>query len=284
MGISVVIASYNRAHTLPRALASVMSQSLAADEIIVADDGSTDATGELLARDFPGVRHLALAHGGVSAARNRAIASATQEWIAILDSDDAWQPEKLQRQVQVLAQHPDHRLVHTDEIWIRNGIRVNPMAKHAKRGGWIFQHCLPLCAISPSSVLIHRSVFDDFGCFDESLPACEDYDLWLRLCSRMPVLFVEDKLTIKYGGHEDQLSRHFWGMDRFRVTALEKILALDCLSPDDRRAASRTLVDKAEILRNGARKRGREESVQYYQALIDCYQGLFTSGVDKHHG
>ncbi len=284
MGISVVIAAFNRAHTLPRALTSVVQQTREPDEIIVADDGSTDDTRAALSRDFPGVTHLALTHGGVSAARNRAVERATHEWIAILDSDDAWEPRKLEYQMQALSRYPDYRLVHTDEIWIRNGVRVNAMAKHNKRGGWIFQHCLPLCAISPSSVLMHRSLFDTIGYFDESLPACEDYDMWLRICSRMPVLYLEQKLTLKYGGHADQLSRQHWGMDRFRLRALEKILAQEHLNVQQREQARRTLHEKALILRNGAHKRGKLEQADYYQQLIDRYMGVASPEAIPAHG
>ncbi len=101
------------------------------------------------------------------------------------------------------------RVCHTDEIWIRNGRRVNARKKHGKKGGWIFQHCLPLCAMSPSSIMIHRDVFTALGGFDERLPACEDYDLWLRITARYPVLFTRQPLIEKYGGHDDQLSRKY---------------------------------------------------------------------------
>ena len=110
------------------------------------------------------------------------------------------------------------------------------MHKHAKAGGWIYTHCLPLCAISPSAVLIHRSIFDCVGLFNEQLPACEDYDLWLRICARFPVHFIPEPLIIKYGGHDDQLSRRYWGMDRFRIQALEDILASGVLTEEHRQA------------------------------------------------
>ena len=115
------------------------------------------------------------------------------------------------------------------------------MKKHAKSGGHIFRQCLPLCVISPSSVMIQRSLFDEIGLFDESLPACEDYDLWLRICARHPVLFLQEPMIIKHGGHRDQLSRRYWGMDRFRIQALEKIIDAPGLSPADRIAVAEML-------------------------------------------
>jgi glycosyltransferase involved in cell wall biosynthesis len=270
--VSVVIPTFNRAATLRRALGSVLRQSRPADEIIVIDDGSTDGTFELLARDFPKVRVRVQQNRGVSSARNLGIAAATSDWIAFLDSDDEWLPEKLEIQFRELAMRPEYRICHSDEIWIRRGIRVNPMNKHRKKGGWIFQDCLPLCAISPSSAVLHRSLLDSVGNFDENLPACEDYDLWLRVASRYPVLYVDRRLVVKYGGHEDQLSKRYWGMDRFRIRALEKIISAGHLNPDQRRAACSTLVRKARIYCEGARKRSRSAEVAHYEALCERYR------------
>lgn len=279
-GVSVVIPTHNRASLLPRALLSVRRQTRPPEEILVVDDGSTDGTAGMVASEFPEVRLLAQRHRGVSAARNRGIELASCEWIALLDSDDEWRPEKLERQLAALSKRPDHRVCHTDEIWIRNHRRVNPRRRHAKYGGWIFQYCLPLCAISPSSVLLHHSVLDDVGLFDESLPACEDYDLWLRLTSRYPVLYVDQRLVIKYGGHPDQLSRTVWGLDRFRIRSIEKILEREDLADEDRQAALRTLVDKLEIFAQGAAKRGREaEADRYRQKLERWRDRLSLQGV-----
>jgi len=266
---SVIIPSYNRAHLLSRALDSVLAQTLPATEIIVVDDGSSDHTTELISYHYPQVIYLRQENKGVSAARNRGIQYAKGEWIALLDSDDEWLPEKLASQFALLHEAPESKLIHADEIWIRNGVRVNQMKKHTKRGGHIFQHCLPLCAISPSTSLIHRSLFDELGLFDESLPACEDYDLWLRITARYPVLYCDTPLIIKYGGHEDQLSQQHWGMDRFRIQALQKCLADDQLKEEDRIAAQKMLIRKLTILLKGARKHGNQEVINQYQSLLD---------------
>ncbi len=274
MNISVIIPTHNRVHSIGRAVESVLQQTLPATEIIIVDDGSTDNTAALIRKRFPGCCYLHQQNQGVSSARNRGIAAATGEWLAFLDSDDEWMPEKLAMQTAALKHNPDIHLCHTEEIWIRNGKRVNPMKKHAKKGGWIFQHCLPLCAISPSSVIIHRSLFEAVGLFDETLPACEDYDLWLRICAFYPTLFVEQPQIIKYGGHEDQLSRRHWGMDRFRIQALEKIIAHPELPPADRQAAAGMLIKKAGILAQGAIKRGRQTQADAYLAMQHRYQQL----------
>lgn len=276
--VSVVIPTRNRRISTERALSSVLSQIRCPHEIIVVDDGSTDDTSSVIPREFPAVHYVRQNHAGVSAARNHGVRVSTGEWIAFLDSDDEWKPDKLERQLQALAREPDYDFCHTNEIWIRNGRRVNPMKKHAKYGGFIFERCLPLCVISPSSVLIRRVLFDQVGGFDESFPVCEDYELWLRICSRIPVLFVDEPLVVKYGGHEDQLSRAYWGMDRFRIRALEKILATERLGPQDREAAIRILVEKIDIFVQGARKRDKAGETKHY---LDIRRRFTTGRTDS---
>jgi glycosyltransferase involved in cell wall biosynthesis len=271
MKVSVIIPTFNRAHLLGRAIQSVLDQTFPAQEIIVVDDGSSDDTPKLMAESFPQCIYLQQSNRGVSAARNLGIATASGDWLAFLDSDDEWLPSKLAAQRETLEQQPDIKICHTEEIWIRNGKRVNQMNKHAKCGGHIFQRCLPLCVISPSSVMIHRSLFDQVGNFDEQLPACEDYDLWLRICATRPVAFVEQPQINKYGGHADQLSQHYWGMDRFRITALEKIIESGVLNDENRSAAVQTLIGKAEILAQGATKRGKTAEAKAYLEIKNRY-------------
>jgi len=271
MSVAVIIPSFNRSVVLKRALTSVFNQDCPADEVIVVDDGSTDDTECMVKRCFPKVVYIYQENAGVSSARNTGIAASDSDWITFLDSDDEWLPNKLALQRDFINRHDGYWICHTEEIWIRDGRRVNPMKKHAKTGGWIFQHCLPLCAMSPSSIMIHRHIFSELGVFDEDLPACEDYDLWLRITAPYPVLFITDPLILKYGGHSDQLSRHFWGMDRFRIKALEKIIAEPRLSEENRVAAINTLQEKARVYLQGAQKRGKTDEVAHYQLLINQY-------------
>lgn len=271
--VSVIIPTFNRAATLGRALESVYAQTRPPHEVLVVDDGSTDDTAGRVARDWPRVRYHARPHAGVSAARNFGIRKATGTWIALLDSDDQWLPHKLDKQLACIRRDPGARLIHSDEIWIRNGRRVNPMARHAKSGGRIFERCLPLCCISPSAALIHRSVFEHVGLFDESLPACEDYDLWLRVCARHEVHYIDEPLVIKHGGHADQLSRRYWGMDRFRIQALDRLLDSGILDREQRRAALAVLEKKIRIYSNGAEKRRRFEEAARYRSLLVRHTG-----------
>ena len=265
--IAVIIPSYNRAHLLPRAIDSVLRQRLPAAEMVVVDDGSEDETPAVLRGYGQQIRVLQQPNRGVSAARNAGIAATTAPWIALLDSDDEWLPGKLAAQWQLLSQQPQLRICHGEEIWIRHGKRVNPMKKHANSGGRIYCDSLPRCVISPSAVVLQRSLLEQVGLFDETLPACEDYDLWLRICARETVGFVSDPLLIKYGGHADQLSRLHWGMDRFRVTALRKRLDDPHLTPEERQATRCELQRKGQILAQGAAKRGEQGAAEYYQRL-----------------
>ena len=268
--ISVIIPAFNRAHTLPKALDSVLSQTLKPREIIVVDDGSTDETNAVLA-NYPGLCIISQDNRGVSAARNVGIEKAGGEWLAFLDSDDEWLKEKLEKQWDTIC-IDDKLICHTEEIWIRNGQRVNPMKKHKKFGGMIYERCLPLCVISPSSVMIHRSVFEDVGVFDESLEVCEDYDLWLRICAKYSILFIDEPLIVKYGGHEDQLSRKHWGMDRFRVKALEKVIASGVLNDEDEKETVNMILQKCGIIINGMKKRGNNDEAEKWQSKIEKYE------------
>ena len=269
--ISVIVPTYNRVHQLPRALDSILCQSCSPKEIIVVDDGSTDETSALMTSEYPEIVFIQQQNAGVSSARNVGIKRASGDWIAFLDSDDEWLPKKLEIQMKALYKNPEIKICHTNEIWIRNGKRVNPKKKHGKFGGWIFQKCLPLCCISPSSVIIHKSIFKEIGLFDYSLPVCEDYDLWLRITARNPVLYIEEPFLIKYGGHEDQLSKKYWGMDRFRIKSLEKIISSRVLSDLDENAAKKMLMEKIYIFIQGAQKRGKTKEVKKFKEQYSTF-------------
>ncbi len=270
--VSVVIPTWNRAGWLAGAIDSVLRQRFADFEVCVVDDGSDDGTETVLSRY--GKRIQVRRHSrnrGVSCARNTGIKQGDSEWIAFLDSDDRWHEDKLEKQMTLVEQRPGFLLHFTDEIWVREGVRVNPGKHHRKREGRIFQPSLALCLIAPSTVLIRRKLFDECGMFDETLPACEDYDLWLRITSRHPVALLNEKLMTRYGGHADQLSRSTWGLDRFRVQSLQKILEHCPLKTEDRAAAIRMLTGKCNILIQGFEKRGNLEEAQRYRMIRDSF-------------
>lgn len=270
--VSVIIPTYNRLPMLKEAINSVLSQDFEDFELIVVDDGSTDGTSDEI-RGMGGrvrlVQHPE--NRGVSAARNRGILHARGKYIAFLDSDDLWMKGKLKIQVNFFDENPQYPLCYTDEIWIRREKRVNPMKKHAKYSGWIFEKCLPLCIISPSSAMMRKTLFTKVGLFDEALPVCEDYDFWLRVSARFPIFFINRKLIIKRGGHPDQLSQRSWGNDRYRVIALEKLLSEPYIGPEKKEMILKEMKKKCQVLSRGFLKRGNELEARYYQDVMRRY-------------
>lgn len=268
MNISVVIPTFNRKHVLGRAIKSVGNQTRPPDEIIVVDDGSTDGTRNWLSNSFPLVKYIYQENKGVSSARNRGVKASKGSWVSFLDSDDEWMPTKLEQQENSIIDNPEIEFCHTNEIWIRNGVRVNQMKKHQKYGGNIFEKCLDICRISPSSVLIKKNVFDIVGLFDESLRVCEDYDLWLRFTSRFSVLFLDRQLIVKYGGHADQLSRVNSGIEQYRIRSLENLLRSNSLSETQSRLARDQLVIKLKIYARGLEKRNKLDELNIFNKKI----------------
>ena len=275
--VSVIIPTHNRGWVLKEAVESVLAQDDQDFELIVVDDGSTDNTAEVLEEYADDLTVFRQNNSGVSAARNRGITLSSGRLIAFLDSDDLWLPEKLSRQVGFFHSNPEARICQTGEVWIRNGVRVNPKKRHKKGAGMIFERSVSLCLVSPSAVMIRRDLFDEVGLFDERLPACEDYDLWLRIGCRYPVHLIDTPLTIKRGGHPDQLSGAP-GLDRLRIQALMKILDSGRLSKTQYTAAVEALVEKCTIYGGGCLKRGRPSEASYYAELADKYSKfLLTS-------
>lgn len=243
MLVSVIIPTYDRPKFTKEAIDSVRAQTFQDLELIVIDD-----------RD----------QKGPAFARNSGVKKAGGKYIAFLDSDDLWDRRKLEKQLKFLRDDPGFKICYTNEKWIRNDEHLNQLKKHQKYHGWIFDKCLPLCIISASSIIMEKEVFQSLGGFDESLPVCEDYDLWLRMALRYPIAFLDEKLIIKRGGHADQLSRKHWGMDRFRARALEKLLRQE-LDARQKELVRRELGAKYRVLTSGALKRGKYSRWLYYK-------------------
>ena len=270
----MIIPTHNRADVLGRAIASVLGQTLADFELFVVDDGSTDATPRVLAEfDDPRLTGMHQENKGVSSARNRGIAASGGRLIALLDSDDHWMPDKLEKQVRFMAES-GFAICQTDEIWIRNGVRVNPRFKHAKPAGWFLDRSLDLCLISPSCVMFTRSLWDELGPFDESLPACEDYSLWLRVGARHPVGLLPEPLVVKSGGHADQLSRRIIGLDLYRVYAMIDLLRNMALDDEQRTLVEAALRERVRLYAQGCIKHGKdEEAVRVRELAAEALRG-----------
>jgi glycosyltransferase involved in cell wall biosynthesis len=266
--VSVVIPTFNRAHKVVRAISSILCQTFTDVEIIVVDDGSTDGTEHAVVRFDKHVTYIPhMSNLGVSAARNTGIKRSGAPLIAFLDSDDHWLPEKVAVQVNFFNEHLEAVACQTEEVWIRNGRRVNPMKKHLKPSGDIFEPSLKLCLVSPSAVMLKRSLLDEVGFFDEGLPVCEDYDLWLRISCRYPIHLIKAALVVKEGGHPDQLSARHRGMDRFRIKALVKLIKSGVLNEEQLAVTIKELSSKCRIYGNGCFKRGKMEEGEYFLHL-----------------
>jgi len=275
--ISVIIPTYNRAAQLSEAVESVLDQDYLKNkeqvsrfELLVVDDGSTDNTREIVSSFGDSLSYIYSEHRGVSATRNLGLLQARGEYVAFLDSDDLWKKDKLSIQMNYMKTFPHAVMCYTEETWIRNGRFVNPRHKHRKYSGMVFDKVLPLCLLSLSSALFRRGVFEEIGVFDEDLPACEDYDLGIRLAHKYPWHLISKPLILKRGGHSDQLSRQFHSMDVFRIRALEKALSLD-LASEQKKQVYREIVIKSRVLVAGLKKRNKHEEMLYYQSLIDKY-------------
>jgi len=265
---SVIIPTYNRKTFVEKAVLSVLSQTWREFELIVVDDGSTDETERSIRRiNDERIRFFRQEHLGVSSARNTGINNATGDFAAFLDSDDLWVSEKLERTAFHIDLFPDINIFHTEEIWFRRGELLRQKKKHAKPSGWVFENALPLCCIGMSTAVVKMEVFDRIGLFDETFEACEDYDLWLRAAGLYEVKLIPEALTVKHGGRKDQLSSKVWGLDRFRIKTLEKILRSGSLSGKNRCLALSELEKKCEIYAAGSEKRARQDDAEYYRKL-----------------
>jgi glycosyltransferase involved in cell wall biosynthesis len=268
--VSIIIPTYNRAWSINRAIDSVFDQNYKNFELIVVDDGSTDETPGILSGYGKAIKVLSKRNSGVSAARNQGIAAASGNLIAFLDSDDYWLHPKLSTQVDFFLSHTDALICQTEETWIKNGRRMNPKKRHQKPSGMMFSESLHLCLVSPSAVMIRKELFDDVGVFDEALPACEDYDLWLRITCQYPVCLIDTPLIVKTGGHPDQLSASP-SLDKYRIDSILKILKSGRLTESQQKDAVVVLRQKCKIYATGCRKRGRmDEAAHYGQLAIEA--------------
>jgi len=276
--ISVIIPAYNRASLLKEAIQSVLDQDYfissneaALVELLIIDDGSTDDTKEIVGAFGNRVKYRYQANKGISASRNFGLRLSKGDYIAFLDSDDLWKKAKLRMQMNLMENLPQAKVCYTEEIWIRKGVRVNPKKKHQKYSGWIFDKVLPLCLLSLSSALFKREVFEEVGHFDEELPVCEDYDFGIRVAQKYAIYLIPRPLIVKRGGHPDQLSRKFWGMDRFRIKALEKALNLGLTTPQEE-LVKQEMVRKCRILARGFEMRNNQEEAKKYFKLLEKYE------------
>lgn len=300
--VTVVIPVYDRADLVAEAVRSVAAQTHRDFELVLVDDGSTDRSAEAAAAAweaegrargaaaavFPQLRIRRIAHDGhPGAVRNRGAEWARGRYLAFLDADDLWRPQKLQRQLP-LHREMGAAISHTREQWLRNGTEVSQKRMRHARTGWIFAYALVKCIIGPSTVVMSRELFEEVGGFREDLEIAEDYELWVRVTARHPVSYLDEPLTVKRGGHADQLSRKYDYIEPFRMAALRDFVqagafepprapAGECTPPDPERAAPHetdrppALLARAELARKcrihaaGCEKRGKHREAEEHR-------------------
>lgn len=275
--LSVIIPTYNRALSLERAVESVLHQEGFRGEIVIIDDGSTDDTKKVVDRlkNRADINYLFSENRGPAAARNLGVSTSVYDTVAFLDSDDHWQSNKLAVQMKAMEDFPQYLISHTGEQWLRRGKHLNQKKIHKPRHGYIFDHCLTLCGVGMSTVVMRKELFLQQQGFDETLPCCEDYDFWLRISSNHFFLLIDLPLTIKEGGRTDQLSYIFrTGMDKFRIYAIEKLLLEYKLTNDQVWLAIAELKKKCRVYGHGCIKHGRKEEGVTYLAIAEKYNHL----------
>ncbi|OUR96784.1 hypothetical protein A9Q84_10610 [Halobacteriovorax marinus] len=274
MKVNIIVPTFNRAEILPRAIESILSQTYKNFDLTIVDDGSTDNTYQVVKKylELDHVRYVRTDNRGVSAARNMGVSLSSGDYVSFLDSDDLWHADKLELQMNFLKENTHIECVHGEEIWVRNGKRVNKKKVHQKFGGDIFKECLPLCFISPSTVIISRSVFEEINGFDEEFVVCEDYDLWLKISSLYEVGFIETPIMTKFGGHADQLSTKYFAMDYFRVKSLANILEIRELSLTQREQVIENILKKSEILLKGYKKHNNLKNYDEIEQLLISFR------------
>ncbi|MFK5881509.1 MAG: glycosyltransferase [Sulfurospirillum sp.] len=262
MKISAIIPTFNRADFLPFAINSIKNQSYSVDEILIIDDGSTDNTQEVL-KNFDNIRVIKTKKFGVSHARNIGIKKAKNRWVAFLDSDDIWMEDKIKKQVELHKKSIDIYFSHTGERWVRDGGKVRYPKSLKKPQGECFLENISTCKIATSSVLMHISVFEEIGYFDEKLKVCEDYDLWLRVTKKYKIGFIDEELIVKNAGHE-QLSSHIFAIDRYHIYSLKKFL--DSKFKDE---VKQEIIKKCKILIKGAKKHQNQDIIDRYSKILN---------------
>lgn len=207
--VSVVIPTYNRAGTLMRSIQSVTGQSYQEWELIIVDDGSTDRTEELVRpvmQEDMRIQYIRCPENkGQAAARNTGIKAARGAYIAFQDSDDCWMPDKLQKQILMMEEHPEYGLIYGQMVYNEGGVLSAPYPP-TDAGRQVFSECLRQNLIGTPTMLVRKEVFDTVGIFDTSLPAMEDYELALRITKHYLAGFIAEPVITAYKS-ADSVSR-----------------------------------------------------------------------------
>lgn len=291
--VSVIVPTFNKKEQVREALQSVLDQKFQDIEILIADDGSTDGTPLALFKELGAqpeaidvlakmgnnsirpfthafqcggitVQYHYGINRGLSTARNRGIKSARGEYIAFLEPDDFWAPHHLSELISHLKRNREVKVCRVSERLIREGKSRAPKHPANRTTGWLFEASLDSSLMSISTVICHRSCFSICGCFDENMPACEEYDLWIRISSHFPIGFLDcNSVTRRTPRPADSIRA--WNWDRFRVYALEKAFQSGHITPEQRYLVAQSIVLKCERLVEGFKRQKSDERSNFYE-------------------
>lgn len=239
--VAAVIPAYNSARLLPRCIGSALAQTVPLAEILVIDDGSSDNPGAVVSQFPAPVRLIQQKNGGVAVARNTGIRAASSTWIAFLDADDHWLPEKTERQLECAARHPEAAVIYSDATIVEiDGTHVGSfLADKGPRSGNVYDRLLESFFILPSTALVRRDVLVACGMFSETLRKMEDYDLWIRLAREYEFQLVPEALTL-YERQPNSSSKDVLGTAKSQCVLLKSLLDHD-LNPVQMRKMRRRL-------------------------------------------
>ena len=261
--VAAIVPAYNAAGHLAACIESILAQTVPVDEVIVVDDGSRDNTREVIESFGPRVRCISQPNQGPGAARNNAIRSTKAEWIAFLDADDAWAPNKIEVQMKAAREHPNYAILHTDAaIFGPDGnAEANFHADKRPVNEWIFDRLLQTCFVLISTVMARRSVLTEGGLFTESksLYGVEDYDFWLRLSRKHRFWTVPEPLTLRTR-QPGSLSFNTGTMAAGEILILKSVLELP-LNAAQRSKAKKQLARAYFNLSYATRERNAQEAV-----------------------
>ena len=270
--VAVIIPVRGRPRLLERALQSVLDQSVAPAEVLVIVDetprgGAADAdsaTGfaDSFAARGAGFTVLHSDGRGPAAARNLGARAARTKWLALLDSDDTWSPEKLALQLAYREKRPQLHGCQTLESWFRDGVELQQPQRLRPRPGRFLRDSFFTCLVACSAVMIRRDTLLGLGGFDESYVVCEDFELWLRYLEQYPMGLVPLALTQKHAGGWPQQSQSQTMLDAVRIRAILSAVDRKTISAEERVAAHAACSQKLEILGRGAARHGSADRIR----------------------
>jgi glycosyltransferase involved in cell wall biosynthesis len=270
--VSVVIPTYNAADLLPDAVKSVLAQTYRDFELIVVDDGSTDATPEVMEAYMDDVRYIQKENGGTASARNRGIREARGEYVAFLDADDVWRPTKLETQMGEHEADPTLAWSYTEVYLVdteSGDILFRKNRGRDQREGDVLRILIREGFITPSATVVRRDVFDEVGMFDESILVTEDKDLWLRIAARYPIRFINEPLVeMRRHPHRKTTTMNLEDALRSRLDIVDRAVQRNPQRLGDLHAVARAGV-YVRIGRKWMNRENRAQARKIFKAAIE---------------